>query len=301
MATIEEILNKMTDTDSIQEDIQFVIDEKFRTITVPSNGVVLGVTGDKNINVVTFKMQRFYNGFDMTDFLIRIHYTTPNNKVRYYTVPDFAIYEDKILFQWLIDGNVCQDVGNVKFSVRMFKVDEEGQIVQAFNTTIASAKVLEGMEATCEMESSYVKDELLRITIAYLNNHPEYIGATEEEAQKLNTVIDNLGVLGNLKTTNKTNIVSAINEIVDRRVINVTDSNRESTYYYPSMHALSYVLGKAISTNITDKKVISVTSSNRTSSDHFPSMKALDTILKGAMKNRITYNSETKRLKVKTL
>jgi hypothetical protein len=51
----------------------FAIDDKLRTITMPNNGSVFGVSGDIEVNQVEFQMPRYCAGFDMTDFIGRVN------------------------------------------------------------------------------------------------------------------------------------------------------------------------------------------------------------------------------------
>lgn len=146
MATLDEVLSIMTDDDYLH-DIQFIIDEDLRTVAIPNKGVVLGVVGDKNINRVNFMMPKIYNGFDMSKLEARIYYTNANNENKYYVVNDKTIENNKLLFSWLVDSNVTAYPGEVKFTVKMLNI-VDSKIVNSFSTTIATAKVLEGIDAT---------------------------------------------------------------------------------------------------------------------------------------------------------
>lgn len=52
--------------DKTQQLMVFAIDDKLRTITMPNNGSVFGVSGDIEVNQVEFQMPRYCAGFDMT-------------------------------------------------------------------------------------------------------------------------------------------------------------------------------------------------------------------------------------------
>lgn len=146
MASLEEVLSTMSEAedDYLHDDIQFDIDENLRLITVPSKGVVIGVVGDKNVNYVNFRMPRYYNGFDMSTFDTKVSYSTVEGNLNYYDVNDLTVEGDKILFTWLVDSDVTEKSGNITFSVNMIKT-ENSVIKQAFNTTLATGRVLEGL------------------------------------------------------------------------------------------------------------------------------------------------------------
>ena len=79
------------------DKIQFDIDNDLRIITIPDKGDVIGVIGDNNTNRINFRMPRYYNGFDMSVFLIMVSYLTPDGHVNYYEVTDI-INDDEYLY-----------------------------------------------------------------------------------------------------------------------------------------------------------------------------------------------------------
>ena len=147
MATVEEVLNSVSnEKDYLHDDIQFIIDENFRTITVPDDGVVLGVVGDKDVNRVNFMMPRYYNGFDMSTFVTRIMFINARGVKSFYTVTDVTVENDHLLFTWLVGEDVAVEAGNVDFSVNM-QIKDTSALQQAFNTTIATGTILDSIEA----------------------------------------------------------------------------------------------------------------------------------------------------------
>lgn len=147
MADLEEVLSEMDSTDYIHDSIQFIIDKNLRTIPVPSNGSVLGVTGDNNVNRVNFKMERYYDGNDLSTFKIRISYINANGDNNFYDATDMVVEDGNMIFTWLIASDVVAYAGNVSFAVRFFTVDDTDptKIVKSFNTSIVTANVIQGM------------------------------------------------------------------------------------------------------------------------------------------------------------
>lgn len=144
MASTEEVLSTLLADDYIHSSIQFLIDENMRTITVPPEGVVLGVTGDKDVNRINFKMVRFYDGLDLSTFQIRINYVNANGDANYYQVTDTIVEDDSILFTWLVSSDAAAYKGTVSFAARLYTV-EDTNVKESFNSTIATAEVLEGI------------------------------------------------------------------------------------------------------------------------------------------------------------
>ena len=90
-------------------------------------------------------MNRYYNGFDMSTFQFRINYVNANGDMNYYDVTDVTLSEDDIIrFTWLLESDVTAYVGNVMFSVNLFKLNGS-EIIQNFHTTNATGKVLDGI------------------------------------------------------------------------------------------------------------------------------------------------------------
>lgn len=54
MASVEDVLASMAEPNREEEELCFVIDKDFRLISVPERGTVLGVEGDKDVNLVRF-------------------------------------------------------------------------------------------------------------------------------------------------------------------------------------------------------------------------------------------------------
>ena len=144
MASTEEVISTLLADDYIHSSIQFLIDENMRTVTVPPEGVVLGVTGDKDVNRINFKMVRYYDGLDLSTFQIRINYVNANGDANYYQVTDTTIEDDSILFTWLVSSDAAAYKGTVSFAARLYTV-EGTNVKESFNSTIATAEVLEGI------------------------------------------------------------------------------------------------------------------------------------------------------------
>lgn len=143
---VDEVLAKMDTLDANEEEIQYIIDENLRVISIPPLGVVLGVEGDKDVNSAKFKMVRYYKGIDLSKFEIRINFANANGDLSYYTVKNPIVTDDTLTFDWLVGYLVTKYKGVVRFVVRMIMTDSStGEVQQAFDTTIGEAQSLEGL------------------------------------------------------------------------------------------------------------------------------------------------------------
>lgn len=172
MPSLDEVLSTLSvdvapEADYLHDHIQFEIDEDLRIITIPSDGVVAGVVGDKKVNHINFKMVRYYNGFDMSEFTTRIKYINAGGEGSMYISPDVTVDGDYILFTWLLDSDVTAYMGKVAFIVNMVKTTSDGTIEQSFNTANNQVlKVLEGIEVDTQItpeEETDIVAKLLNI------------------------------------------------------------------------------------------------------------------------------------------
>lgn len=140
MATADELLSTL-DTDKI-----LIIDKDLRTIIIPSSVKNLGVESDDDVLRLKFSMPRMYGDVDLSDFSIYINYMNAKNTGDVYVVDDKIIADDTITFSWLVGRVALAYKGKVRFIVCMKKHDDNSNVIQEYNTTIASLPVLEGLE-----------------------------------------------------------------------------------------------------------------------------------------------------------
>lgn len=181
MSTTDELLEEMLEdaeeyaTPVTDDDLQFWIDEHLRVISIPKNGVVAGVEGDKNVNKIKFGMNRYYHGFDMSTFSGRILYSNAKGNKNYYNIKDMQASGSAITFSWLVDADAVQYMGKTAFVVYLFKI-QGSELRQKFYSTLATLKVLEGMEVDSAVPVEKQTDIIERMK--------EEISAYAEEVKK---------------------------------------------------------------------------------------------------------------------
>ncbi len=148
MAGVEEILAAMAEPDPEEEELCFVIDKDFRLISVPERGSVLGVEGDKDVNLVRFKMPRYYRGTDLSEFDIEVHYSSAEDERGVAQTTGKTVSDDAVRFTWVVGKDVVAEKGTVRFAVYCKKTAADGTIEQAFGTTIGSGVSLEGLDSS---------------------------------------------------------------------------------------------------------------------------------------------------------
>ena len=147
MASLDEVLSSMPDMGGEEDSaLDFLIDEHMRIIAVPDRGVVLGVEGDKDVNRVRFRMNRYYHGADLSDFQIRINYQNADGDRNYFTVLEKTVEADAFSFIWTVAADATVAKGTVLFVVNCFTADPDGVVQKAYHTTLGVANVLEGLD-----------------------------------------------------------------------------------------------------------------------------------------------------------
>ncbi len=201
MATADEILAmaEVTDTSNV-----LTIDNDLRTISIPGDVVILGVESDDDVRRLHFSMPKTYGEFDLSTFAVRVNYVNANNEGDVYAVTDAKTEGDAITFSWLVGRTAAAYKGDVRFIVCLKRFGG-GEVVQEFNTTVASLPVLEGLETTEAVVQEHpdilenilvrlddleqtggVSDEQIGNAVnAYLAENPVTPGATAEQAAQI--------------------------------------------------------------------------------------------------------------------
>ena len=95
-----------------------------KNISVDSSQI--NISQEENSQFIPFEMNRFYDGIDLKDMLIQIHYINQNNEEDFDNVVNCEYSKDKIRFAWLIDRGVTYLSGEVTFEIRATGTNEMG-------------------------------------------------------------------------------------------------------------------------------------------------------------------------------
>lgn len=121
------------------------VDENLRIITIPKTKNVFGIKGDIEVNRLTFSLPRYYSGFDMSEFNVRVNYVNANKEANYYEADDVTPDEENVTFSWLMGSDVTAYAGDVKFSIKLYK-KQDSKVVKVFNTKSGVGTVYEGLD-----------------------------------------------------------------------------------------------------------------------------------------------------------
>ena len=118
----------------------------------------LSLHKDHYAETIYFKVDRFFDNMDLADTVCTIQYVNDGVKKlageadegHIYLVPffDISTYRDekKMLIPWQISGLVARAPGNITFSFRFYKLNEEGEFIYCLNTSPATSKILNGLD-----------------------------------------------------------------------------------------------------------------------------------------------------------
>lgn len=135
-----------------RDETPFEIDLDARTVKVPSNfSKCASVQKDQIAELVIFSADRFFDYMDLANALIYVQWITPEDKKN--NIPekvgatrikmiDLETEPGKIRFAWPLTDEVTAVAGNVKFSVRFFRLangaepnsNNAGDVVYSLNT-----------------------------------------------------------------------------------------------------------------------------------------------------------------------
>ena len=167
MATTEELIRQAQILPlSVESDEKCLIDPETREITVPETYRLLGVESDEKAERIEFQCPKVVgDNINLSQLQIRINYQNANGEKDQYIVTDLESDIENITFSWLLSRKVTAYKGEVRFIVCAVKISGE-TITNEWNTTIATAEVLEGLEvdtpSPTEQESDVIA-QLLQI------------------------------------------------------------------------------------------------------------------------------------------
>lgn len=257
--------------------ITITVDKNLRTLTVPNNGAVFGVVGDMSVNRLCFSVPRYYSCFDMSEFTPRINYANSNGDANYYEADDLKSDENTVKFTWLLSPDVTTYIGNVKFSVQLYK-KEANRVVQNFNTCYTNGKVLDGFIAenyvTPEQQETLLDKLAAQVTAnidEYLEN--SLVGAKDDlkvEADKYQKVItDSEKAMIDFVNSSKNDISKAATETKEEIIKeiasdeNVEQINKNATNIDSLKEDLTVEISRATTVEDTKANKTSLTKTDR--------------------------------------
>lgn len=129
------------------------IDADKRTITIPDNFVKygVGVQGDEIAEILYFSIDRYFDAMDLADMDILIQWrhekSSPDIDGRFSATykKSLTLQPGKIVFGWPITSDITEMPGNIQFSVRFYRRNEN-KLEYSFSTVPATIKIQTGQD-----------------------------------------------------------------------------------------------------------------------------------------------------------
>lgn len=96
------------------DNYSIVNDEK----NIALNSKQINITQEENSQFIPFEMARYYDGIDLMNAIISVHYTRSDGQHASSKAVNVTYNSEKIRFAWLVDGSATGAAGKMKFEIR---------------------------------------------------------------------------------------------------------------------------------------------------------------------------------------
>ena len=134
--------------------------------------------GDNESEIVTFVMDRYYEGIDLSTKTVTIKYINANGEGDRVIACNVSYDVDFIYFGWLVTNTATVESGKIKFSIELLDYDVATDIFFAWNTHPAELTVEEGLIVDKDIMANNAS--FIQQASVALNNIAIY-GATKAE------------------------------------------------------------------------------------------------------------------------
>ena len=130
-------------------NLSTVSDEK----DIVLNRKQFNITQEENSQYIPFEMPRYYDGFDLVNTLISIHYQTKSGRHASSKPVNVTFNDEKIRFGWLIDAGATLDVGTLEFEIHAYgSIAGSDGVSRAYTWKTKRNKDLNVLESLCDCE-----------------------------------------------------------------------------------------------------------------------------------------------------
>ena len=131
------------------DNISVINDEKDITL----NKKQFNITQEENSQYIPFEMPRYYDGFDLVNTAISIHYQTKNGIHGSSKPVNVTFNDEKIRFGWLVDAGATIDVGTLEFEIHAYgTIAGSDGVAKGYIWKTKRNKNLNVLESLCDCE-----------------------------------------------------------------------------------------------------------------------------------------------------
>ena len=182
---------------------------------------------------------------DLATLGLRINYQNANSQKDSYPVDDLTVENEFITFSWLLSRKAVAYKGTVKFIVCAVRIGDNAEISNEWNTTLASAEVLEGLEVDYSSIPEEEGKDLLEALIAQSQVKLMEVGEATEEAkrsaERADTAADSAGHAADAANNAAEEARRAVEELKGNIGIDDTAPSETKTYSSKKIEAMAAV------------------------------------------------------------
>lgn len=131
------------------DNISVINDEK----DINLNKKQFNITQEENSQYIPFEMPRYYDGFDLVNTAISIHYQTKNGRHGSSKPVNVTFNDEKIRFGWLVDAGATIDVGTLEFEIHAYgTIAGSDGVAKGYTWKTKRNKNLNVLESLCDCE-----------------------------------------------------------------------------------------------------------------------------------------------------
>ena len=127
-----------------------IIDTDTRCINIPASLQPFGVESDENSKKVRFKMNNIFG--DITGLRFCVNYRNPQGGTDSHICTDVTLTDGYIEFVWTISRYATMYSGDLSFIVCIKRINPDAKITYEWNTTLAKASILGGLECPTQLD-----------------------------------------------------------------------------------------------------------------------------------------------------
>lgn len=207
------------------DNYYFSVDKDTREVYIPTIKSLFGVAGDKDSNVLHFRLPRIISDvFDLNDAEIKINWKNANNETSYYLVSDKTIDGDMCEFSWILENTLMAYKGTVFFIICARIVNSEGKVLRDWNSKLGKGTVEDGFHPTTSPVPVEVEDQIFKLLKIVNDKHDEVMNACSD-------AISNVSKEGqsqiNAIDTTVTNVVGKVNSAGNSNVDSVNKAGAD--------------------------------------------------------------------------
>ena len=112
------------------------------------------ITQEENSQYIPFEMPRYYDGFDLVNTTLSIHYNTKSGRHGASKPVNVTFNNEKIRFGWLVDSSATIDVGTLEFEIHAYgTVTGSDGVSRGYAWKTKSNKSLNVSQSMCDCEN----------------------------------------------------------------------------------------------------------------------------------------------------